>query len=527
MNARDHQATKQRLRFVTAASLFDGHDAAINIMRRILQDSGVEVIHLGHNRSVAEVVEAAIEEDVHGIAISSYQGGHMEYFKYAKDLLAEKGCGHVKVFGGGGGVIIPEEIEELQAYGIDRIFSPEDGRKLGLQGMIDAMMDVADVDLPHDTPLEGPFPPVDPDDHRLVGQLLSMTEREDFRESGLHASLLEQHAALPRSELAPVIGVTGTGGAGKSSLVDEIVLRFLQGSTDARVAVLSIDPSRRRTGGALLGDRIRMNSLPHPRAMMRSFATRSARGELSASVEDAVKACQVAGYDWVIVETSGIGQGDTEITGLSDLALYVMTPEYGAPSQLEKIDMLDFADVVAVNKVRPARGRGRPARRAQAAAAQPRGISPTVPDPEDARPSSAPIASRFNDTGVNAALRGADPEGSACGRTAPARRRAFLEDAAPGVACRTPTSRRRASIPAGSRAATWARSSARCARVLRVKAVERIQLGRTVQRGSKAPSQWSTRRTRLGGEVPPCRCAVSRIDPRARELPWVRTGCGS
>jgi methylmalonyl-CoA mutase len=339
------------VRFVTAASLFDGHDAAINIMRRILQDSGAEVIHLGHNRSVREVVQAAIDEDVQGIAVSSYQGGHNEYFRYVLEMLREAGAEHVKVFGGGGGVIVPEEVKALHAAGVTRIFTPEDGRRLGLQGMINCMLEACDFAPPCDLdPQSRKLPDLDPTDHRLLAQCLTAAERDGFGGTPLGLALRKAADEAPAKRRAPVLGVTGTGGAGKSSLVDELCLRFLEGSRDATIAVLSVDPSRRKTGGALLGDRIRMNSLPHPRAYMRSFATRGARGELSEATEDAVRFCRLAGFDWIVVETSGIGQGDTEIIELSDLALYVMTPEYGAASQLEKIGMLDFADLVAINK---------------------------------------------------------------------------------------------------------------------------------------------------------------------------------
>jgi methylmalonyl-CoA mutase len=339
------------VRFVTAASLFDGHDAAINIMRRILQDSGAEVIHLGHNRSVREVVETAIQEDAQGIAISSYQGGHNEYFRYALDLLKEGGAEHIRLFGGGGGVIVPAEVAALHETGVSRIFTPEDGRKMGLQGMIDLMLQTCDFEPPSavDATSEA-LPALAPDAHRLMAQYLTAAEKPGYVDSPLAAAVRAAVDRIPQNERTPVIGVTGTGGAGKSSLVDELVLRFLEGSDEATIAILSVDPSRRKTGGALLGDRIRMNSLPHPRAYMRSFATRGARGELAIATEDAVRLCRLAGFDWIIVETSGIGQGDTEIAELSDVSLYVMTPEYGAASQLEKIGMLDYADLIAMNK---------------------------------------------------------------------------------------------------------------------------------------------------------------------------------
>ncbi len=339
------------VRFVTAAALFDGHDAAINIMRRILQDSGAEVIHLGHNRSVREVVETAVEEDAQGIAVSSYQGGHNEYFRYMLDLLAERGARHVRVYGGGGGVIVPEEVAALHAAGVARIFTPEDGRRMGLQGMIDAMLAETDFAPPGAVDLEHPaLDGLRADDHGAVARWISAVERPGFADTPAARALAAAEAALAPPRRAPVLGVTGTGGAGKSSLVDELVLRFLEAAPEATVAILGVDPSRRKTGGALLGDRIRMNSLPHPRAYMRSLATRGAAGALGAATRDAVRACRVAGFDWIVLETSGIGQGDVEVAELADVALYAMTPEYGAASQLEKIGMLDYADFVALNK---------------------------------------------------------------------------------------------------------------------------------------------------------------------------------
>ncbi|RYF45738.1 MAG: methylmalonyl-CoA mutase, partial [Cytophagaceae bacterium] len=325
--------SQHKIRFVTAASLFDGHDATINIMRRILQSTGAEVIHLGHNRSVDEIVNCAIQEDVQGIALTSYQGGHVEYFKYMHDLLAERGAGHIKIFGGGGGVFLPQEIAELQAYGISKIYSPDDGRTMGLQGMINDMMQQCDF---------------------------SLTEREigagadKIKVIARHISAAEDghYTPLPAPETThstPILGITGTGGSGKSSLVDEIVRRYLM-ETDKTLAIISVDPSKRKTGGALLGDRIRMNAINSSRVYMRSLATRQANLALSKHVQEAIDICKAAGYDMVIVETSGIGQSDTMITDYCDLSLYVMTPEFGAATQLEKIDMLDFADLVALNK---------------------------------------------------------------------------------------------------------------------------------------------------------------------------------
>ena len=407
---------KQHIRFVTAASLFDGHDAAINIMRRILQDTGAEVIHLGHNRSVKEVVEAAISEDAQGIAISSYQGGHNEYFRYIRDLLEEQGAGHIRLFGGGGGVIVEEEVEGLHAYGVDRIFTPEDGRRMGLQGMIDLMLEKSDFVPPSSIDPDSGLEPLDPRDHVRLAQALTVAEREGFAGTQLGQELAQAVQALPSNKRAPVIGITGTGGAGKSSLVDELVLRFLAGSEDATIAVLSVDPSRKKTGGALLGDRIRMNSLPHPRAFMRSQATRAAKGELSTATADAIRWLQHAGFDWIIVETSGIGQGDTEIVALSDVSLYVMTPEYGAASQLEKIGMLDYADLVAVNKfdrrggedaVRDVRKQIRRNRKSFDAPEEDLGVFGTV-------------ASRFCDAGVDDLFRALARRANAGGGRVPA-----------------------------------------------------------------------------------------------------------
>ncbi|MFN9806041.1 MAG: methylmalonyl-CoA mutase family protein, partial [Betaproteobacteria bacterium] len=341
-----------KVRFVTAASLFDGHDASINIMRRILQGMGCEVIHLGHNRSVEDIVTAALQEDVQGIAVSSYQGGHVEFFKYMIDLLRSRGGAGIKVFGGGGGVIVPAEIKELHDYGVTRIFSPEDGQKLGLQGMIGSMVAACDEDLAaHASRTLAPLSDADLTVRwRALAQTITALEAGQA-DAGL-VEAMRRHADLAK---VPTLGITGTGGAGKSSLTDELVRRIRLDQGDRlSIAVISIDPSRRKSGGALLGDRIRMNAITPwghgPRVYMRSLATREAGSEISQALPDAIAACKCAGFDLVLVETSGIGQGDAAIVPHVDAALYVMTPEYGAASQLEKIDMLDFADFVAINK---------------------------------------------------------------------------------------------------------------------------------------------------------------------------------
>ncbi|MBY6037384.1 methylmalonyl-CoA mutase family protein [Fictibacillus nanhaiensis] len=349
MSQTDIYRPKNPVRFVTASSLFDGHDASINIMRRIIQSNGCEVIHLGHNRSVDEVVSAAIQEDVQGIAISSYQGGHVEYFKYMIDLLKERGAGHIKVFGGGGGVIIPPEIKELHAYGVTRIFSPEDGRLLGLQGMINKM--VEECDFPTVTSLTDEMEKVKEKDVRSVSRLITLAENAKQATEEIAATAEQTLSALKDlQKQVPVLGITGTGGAGKSSLTDELVRRFLNECEDKTIAIISIDPTKQKTGGALLGDRIRMNAIYHPRVYMRSLATRGSRSELSDAIKDAIAVTKAAGYDLIVVETSGIGQGDAGISEISDASLYVMTSEFGAPSQLEKIDMIDYADIIAINK---------------------------------------------------------------------------------------------------------------------------------------------------------------------------------
>lgn len=335
---------KNKIRIVTAASLFDGHDASINIMRRIIQASGVEVIHLGHDRSAREVAECAIQEDANAIALTSYQGGHMEYFKYMYDLLKERECDHIKIFGGGGGVILPEEMEELHRYGITRIYSPDDGRSMGLQGMINDL--VMNSDFPTGILQGNETDSLSVHHHKTIARLISAAENHPVEFKKHYEKIREKSEAGNH----PVLGITGTGGAGKSSLVDELVRRFLLEFKDKTVAILSVDPSKRKTGGALLGDRIRMNAIRNDRVYMRSMATRQSNLALSKHVKEAIDIVKAAGFDLIILETSGIGQSDTEITDYSDVSLYVMTPEYGAATQLEKIDMLDFADVIALNK---------------------------------------------------------------------------------------------------------------------------------------------------------------------------------
>ena len=328
-----------KVRIVTAASLFDGHDAAINIMRRIMQSKGAEIIHLGHNRSVKEIVETAIEEDVQGIAITSYQGGHVEFFKYMKDLLDENGCGHIKIFGGGGGTILPDEIEELHKYGITRIYSPDDGRHMGLEGMIEDVIKQCDVVLNGKADYKTAMKLEEAKDVRVIARKITNAENG-----------VDNDNKKPGTETIPVLGITGTGGAGKSSVTDEIVRRFLNNFTNKTIAVISVDPSKKKTGGALLGDRIRMNSINHPRAYMRSLATRDDNTALSGAVQEAIDICKSAAFDFIILESAGVGQSDASILDYCDVSMYVMTPEYGAASQLEKINMLDFADLVCINK---------------------------------------------------------------------------------------------------------------------------------------------------------------------------------
>ena len=335
---------KNKVRIVTAASLFDGHDAAINIMRRIIQATGCEVIHLGHDRSVEEVVNCAIEEDANAIAMTSYQGGHTEYLKYMYDLLQEKKASHIKIFAGGGGTILPKEIKELHNYGITRIYHPDDGRAMGLQGMINDLIKKSDFLLGKN--LTGQIKEIQNKDVNTISRMISASENCPEE----HSSLITEIKKISNKSKTPVLGITGTGGAGKSSLVDELVRRFLMDFPKKDIAIISVDPSKRKTGGALLGDRIRMNAIKSNRVYMRSLATRQANLALSAHVNDALNVLKVANYDLIILETSGIGQSDTEILEHSDISLYVMTPEYGAATQLEKIDMLDFANLIAINK---------------------------------------------------------------------------------------------------------------------------------------------------------------------------------
>jgi len=388
---------KNKVRIVTAASLFDGHDAAINVMRRIIQSTGCEVIHLGHDRSAEEVVDTAIQEDANAIAMTSYQGGHNEYFKYMYDLLQQKGAGHIKIFGGGGGTILPQEIRDLEAYGISKIYHPDDGRAMGLQGMINDLVQKSDFPTGRDIAFD--IQGIRAKNPAIIAKTISCAENNPEEFVNYRKALLEE--VEKQDHKCPVLGITGTGGAGKSSLVDEFVRRFLFDMKDKHIAIISVDPSKRKTGGALLGDRIRMNSIRNERVYMRSLATRQSNLALSKHVDDAMVILKAAGFDLILLETSGIGQSDTEITEHSDVALYVMTPEYGAATQLEKIDMLDFADIIAVNKF------------------DKKGASDAVRDVKkqyqrnhklfeqdaDGMPVYGTIASQFNDPGMNTLYR--------------------------------------------------------------------------------------------------------------------------
>ena len=382
---------KHKIRIVTAASLFDGHDAAINIMRRIIQATGVEVIHLGHDRSVEEVVNTAIQEDANAIAMTSYQGGHNEYFKYMHDLLKERGGSHIKIFGGGGGVILPEEIEELMNYGITRIYSPDDGREMGLQGMINDLVQKSDFAI-GDT-LGNEVEILSEKKPSAIARLISSAENYPEIAKGALADIYTKN----KTSKTPVLGITGTGGAGKSSLVDELVRRFLIDFPEKSVGIISVDPSKRKTGGALLGDRIRMNAINSPRVYMRSLATRQSNLALSKYVKEAIEILKAATYDLIILETSGIGQSDTEILEHSDVSLYVMTPEFGAATQLEKIDMLDFADLVAINKF-DKRGAKDALRDVKKQYMRNHNLWDT---PQEELPVFGTIASQFNDPGMN------------------------------------------------------------------------------------------------------------------------------
>ena len=395
MKEQEVYVPKNKVRVVTAASLFDGHDAAINVMRRIIQSTGCEVIHLGHDRSVMDVVDTAIQEDANAIAMTSYQGGHIEYFKYMHDLLNERGAGHIKIFGGGGGVILTEEISELMDYGISRIYSPDDGRTMGLQGMINDL--VQNSDYPQGHKLNGELDHLNTTDDIAVARLI--TAAENYPD--LHREKINSIKEIAANKRVPVLGITGTGGAGKSSLIDELVRRYLLDFPDKTLAIISIDPSKRKTGGALLGDRIRMNSINNKRVFMRSMATRQANLAMSSHIDDAVAILKASGYDFIIVETSGIGQSDTQITEHCDVSLYVMTPEYGAATQLEKIDMLDYADVVALNKFdkRGAMDALQDVRK------QFQRNNKLFDQDTDEMPVFGSIASQFNDPGMNSLYR--------------------------------------------------------------------------------------------------------------------------
>ncbi len=487
---------RHKIRFVTAASLFDGHDASINIMRRILQASGCEVIHLGHNRSVDEVVTAALQEDAQGIAVSSYQGGHVEYFKYMIDLLRERGGENVKVFGGGGGVIVPAEVKELEAYGVARIYSPEDGQRMGLQGMINDIIQRCDEDLARHAPKD--LKAVKGGDRRALARLITALE------AGTAGELRDQVVAEADPLAVPVLGITGTGGAGKSSLTDELVRRFRLDQDDRLdIAVLAVDPSRRKTGGALLGDRIRMNAINTPKVYMRSLATRDTGTAVSAALGDAIAACKVAGFDLVLVETSGIGQGDAAIVPLVDVSLYVMTPEYGAASQLEKIDMLDFADFVAINKFdrKGAEDALRDVRKQYQRNRQ------LFSRPTEEMPVFGTQASRFNDDGVTALYQAIAPKLAAHG---------FKPKAGqlPAVAIKASTSKAAIVPPARAR---YLAEIAESVRGYKKHGAEQARLARERQ-------QLKATKAMLGGaaEAPALDPLIAqrdaKLDPRAKKL---------
>jgi methylmalonyl-CoA mutase len=458
---------KNKVRFVTATALFDGHDASVNIMRRILQASGAEVFHLGHNRSVQEIVNAALQEDVQGIAITSYQGGHVEFFKYMIDLLRQNGGENIKVFGGGGGVIVAGEIRELQAYGVARLYSPEDGARMGLQGMIDDVVRASDYDLTALAPPEDDaLAALRSGDRRQLARVITAVENRSYAMRA-RQGLLQAAVSIK----VPVLGITGTGGAGKSSLTDELILRLRLDQDDRlRVAVISIDPSRKRTGGALLGDRIRMNAIDSDRIFMRSLATRDTGTELSAALPEVIACCKLSGFDLVVIETSGIGQGESAIVPLVDTSLYVMTPEFGAASQLEKIDMLDFADFVAINKF-DRKGAEDALRDVRKQYQRNRSLFQQAPD---SMPVYGTMASRFNDDGVTALFAS---RASSCARRGcrpPASRppRAAVRSCPPSACVISPRSPRRCvvimatSMPRPAPLASVSRSArrARCSR---------------------------------------------------------------
>ncbi|MEW6258855.1 MAG: fused isobutyryl-CoA mutase/GTPase IcmF [Thermodesulfobacteriota bacterium] len=401
---------QNHIRVVTATSLFDGHDAAINIMRRILQDTGVEVIHLGHNRSVTEIVDAAIEEDVQGIAVSSYQGGHMEFFKYMVDLLRERAAPHIRIFGGGGGVIVPFEIKELEAYGVTKIYSPEDGARMGLQGIINDMVRKMDFSTVQDGNLD--LDVLSPENKNAIANLITTIEESKAKDPDKLERLLAQIRSKPMPKPVPILGITGTGGAGKSSLTDELILRMLHDLENVHIAIVSCDPSRRKTGGALLGDRIRMNAIGDSRVYMRSLATRKSHTEIPDALAEILQALKIVGFDLIISETAGIGQGDSHIVDLTDLSMYVMTAEFGAASQLEKIDMLDFADIIVVNKFEKRGGEDAVRDVRKQVQRNRKAWDKMLED----MPVYGTIASRFNDDGVTALYQGIlDALNSKCG----------------------------------------------------------------------------------------------------------------
>ncbi len=396
MSEPDLYKLKNNIRVVTATSLFDGHDASINIMRRMLQNTGVEVIHLGHNRSVQECVDAAIEEDVQGIAISSYQGGHIEFLKYMVDLLKERGAPHIKIFGGGGGVIVPEEIRELESYGVAKIYSPEDGAKMGLQGMINHMVESLDFSTVNGGKFD--FNNLTPDNKPLIANLITALAQAKSMGNGQAENILSKLSKTGHPHTPTVIGITGTGGSGKSSLMDELILRVLNDFSEIRVALICSDPTRRKTGGALLGDRIRMNAINDPRVYMRSLATRKSNTEIADVLPEAIDVVKAAGFDLIIAETAGIGQGNISITNMVDISIYVMTSEFGAATQLEKIEMLDHADIVVINKF-DKQGSEDAARDVRKQVQ--RNYEAWDKQPED-MPVYGTIASKFNDDGVTA-----------------------------------------------------------------------------------------------------------------------------